>query len=104
LILDAIRCLDLVGKLFHNPSMHDKVTVRTQPLNVTLDLSVVTWALTVTLCLDVVDICVNVFSNDSMHDKVTVRHQNSSCENEYLQTISVTLTLEVGTRHVVLIW
>jgi hypothetical protein len=80
--------------------MHDEVTVRTQPLNVTLNLLVVTYVLTATLCLDEVDICIKVFSNVSMHDKVTVRPQNSSCENDYmyLQTTSVSLTLEVGTK------
>jgi hypothetical protein len=97
--------------------MYDKVTVRTrmcvpsnsncenvnfQTVSVTLTFEVGTWVLDATRRLDVVNICAKVFKKPLMRNKVTVRTRtcvpsNSYCENVNFQTVSVTLTFEVGT-------
>jgi hypothetical protein len=90
--LDATHRLDVVdiyAKLFKNPTMHDKLAVRTrmyvpinsncdnvklQTVSVILTFEVGTWSFDATNHLDLVDICAKLFQNLSMYDKFTVGH------------------------------
>jgi hypothetical protein len=105
--LDTTECChetDICAKLFQNPSMLDKVTYWTWLLckwDTRTDSR--TWTLAAMHRPDMVDIK-NVPSNYKIFPcmtKLQCGHEcvslNSSRENEYLQTISMTLTLKVGT-------